>query len=66
VADVAGKSVRTRFLVINRLRLRFYEDRRPLQLSVQAGGPFVLVREAGAKEREVSRYSVVDGVMHAE
>ena len=54
---------RTKFRVLNQVRLRIYEDRRPLQLSVRATGSFVLVREAGGSMREVKEYAVADGVL---
>lgn len=56
---------RTTFTVMNRVRLRTYEDSRPLMLDVRASGP-VLVKEATAKAREVrevKEFAVSDGVL---
>ncbi len=51
----------TRFRVVNQVRLRVHEDRRPLQLDVRASGDVVLVRDAGGKLREVKEFLVRDG-----
>jgi len=56
---------RTTFRVVNQVRLRIYEDRRPLQLSAQASGPPVLIREAGGTPREVKEFVVADGVLRS-
>ncbi|MBL8729655.1 MAG: hypothetical protein JNM25_14570 [Planctomycetes bacterium] len=52
----------TRFRVLNQVRLRVHEDRRPLQLDVRAVGDVVLVRQAGGKVREVKEFVVSGGV----
>jgi hypothetical protein len=52
----------TRFRVVHQVRLRIYEDRRPLTLAVRAGGDFVLVRQPGGSVREVREFVVADGV----
>lgn len=52
----------TRFRVVNQVRLRVHEDRRPLQLDVRASGDVVLVRDAGGKLREVEEFVVTGGV----
>ena len=54
---------RTTFTVMNRVRLRTYEDSRPLLLDVRASGPVVMVKEAAAKAREVKEFAVSDGVL---
>lgn len=54
----------TRFRVVNQVRLRVYEDRRPLTLNATAGGAFVLVKDAATAPREVARFAIVDGVLH--
>lgn len=54
---------RTTFRVVNQVRLRVYEDRRPLQLSAAATGAFVLVREAGGTPHEVKEFVIADGVL---
>lgn len=56
----------TTFLVVNQVRLRVYEDRRPPQLDVAATGAFVFVREVGGKPREVKQFVVVDGVLRGQ
>ena len=56
---------RTTFTVMNRVRLRTYEDSRPLMLDVRASGPVVMVKEAAAKAREVKEFAVSDGVSRA-
>lgn len=56
----------TTFLVVNQVRLRVYEDRRPPQLDVAATGAFVFVRDAGGKPREVKQFVVVDGVLRGQ
>lgn len=53
----------TTFRVVNQVRLRVHEDRRPMLLSVRAGGQFVLVQEAGGPVRELHEYEVVDGAV---
>lgn len=52
----------TTFRVVNQVRFRTWEDRRPLQLSATAKG-FVFVREPRGTPREVAEYQVADGVM---
>jgi len=54
---------RTTFRVFHQVRLRVYEDRRPLQLDATATGEVVLVREAGGTPREVRQFAVADGVL---
>ena len=54
---------RTTFTVVNRVRLRIYEDSRPLMLDVRASGQVVMVKEAAASFREVKEYAVSDGVL---
>ncbi len=59
---IEGK--KTRFRVVNQVRLRVYEDRRPLTLNATAGGAFVLVKDAaGTPPRDVARFAIVDGVL---
>lgn len=55
-------AVPTTFRVVNQVRLRTWEDRRPLQMSATASG-FVLIAEAGGKPREVSEFAIADGVL---
>lgn len=52
---------RTRFRVVNQLRVRVYEDRRPLTLSAVAGGKLVLVKDVGSAPREVPGFAIIDG-----
>ncbi len=52
----------TTFRVVNQVRFRTWEDRRPLQLSAAAKG-FVFVREARGAPREVAGFEIADGVM---
>lgn len=53
----------TVFRVVNQVRLRIHEDRRPLQLDVRATGDVVLVRAVGDQQlREVRELTVSDGV----
>jgi len=60
---VLGKQ--TTFKVVNQLRVRLYEDRRPFTLNASAGGGFVLVKDAaGTPPREVPKFADVDGVLH--
>ena len=57
---------RTTFTVMNRVRLRTYEDSRPLLLDVRASGPVVIVKEvkeAAAQARTVKEFAVSDGVL---
>lgn len=54
---------RTRFRVVNQVRLRVYEDRRPLTLNATAGGTFVFVKEASTAPREVKAFTIADGVL---
>lgn len=55
---------KTRFRVVNQVRLRVYEDRRPLTLNATAGGAFVLVKDGAASApREVKQFAIVDGVL---
>jgi len=58
---VMGKQ--TRFRVVNQVRLRVYEDRRPLTLNARAGGAVVFVKDAAAAPREVAKFAIVDGVL---
>lgn len=51
----------TRFTVVQQVRLRVFQDRRPLTLSATASGSVVLVKEAGQPAREVASYAVADG-----
>ena len=53
----------TRFRVVNQVRLRVYEDRRPLTLNARAGGAVVFVKDAAAAPREVAKFAIVDGVL---
>jgi hypothetical protein len=53
----------TRFRVVNQVRVRVYEDRRPLTLNATAGGAFVLVKEAATKPQDVKEFAIVDGVL---
>lgn len=53
----------TRFQVVNQVRLRVYEGRRPLTLNATAGGAVVLVREAAGKPRDVRQFAVSDGIL---
>ena len=54
----------TTFKVVNQVRVRVYEDRRPFTLNATAGGGFVFVKEANEALREVAKFAIVDGVMH--
>ena len=55
---------RTRFRVVNQLRLRVYEDRRPLTFEATAGGPFVYVKEGTAAPRQLAgRLTYTDGAL---
>ncbi len=54
---------RTRFRVVNQVRLRIYEDRRPLTLNAAASGGFVFVKEASAPPRDVKKFAIADGVL---
>ena len=56
---------RTTFRVFNQVRLRVFEDRRPLQLDASATGEIVMVRDAGGRPREVRQFVVVDGVQRS-
>ncbi|MBM3961455.1 MAG: hypothetical protein FJ306_06085 [Planctomycetes bacterium] len=56
-------AARTRFRVVNQVRVRVYEDRRPLTLGVVAAGKVVLVREGATPPREVAGFAVADGVV---
>ncbi|MFY9341031.1 MAG: hypothetical protein WAT39_00985 [Planctomycetota bacterium] len=58
---VAGEQ--TRFRVVNRLRVRIWEDRRDLTLTATASGAFVFVQDSGAKPREVARWQIADGAV---
>ncbi|HEX6811105.1 MAG TPA: hypothetical protein VF384_05740 [Planctomycetota bacterium] len=58
---VPGK--RSSFTVMNRVRLRTYEDARLLTLDVRASGPVVVVKEAAGKPREVKEFTISDGVL---
>ena len=55
--------LRTSFTVMNQVRLRTYEDSRPLMLDVRASGAVVMVKEAAAKPREVKEFAVSDGAL---
>lgn len=55
----------TRFQVLNQVRLRIHEDRRPLQLDVRAFGDVVVVRPAGGKPQRVAEFVVTNGVATA-
>jgi hypothetical protein len=55
---------RTRFRIVNQLRLRVYEDERPLTMNATAGGSFVYVKDGTAAPRELKgRLTITDGVM---
>ena len=56
---------RTTFRVVNQVRLRVWEDRRPLQLDAAATGTVVLVREPRGIPREVREFVVVDGMQRS-
>lgn len=53
----------TRFRVINRLRVRTYEDRRALMLNATTGGGIVVVREAKGEPKDVPQFAIADGVL---
>lgn len=53
----------TRFTVVREVRLRVWQDRRPLALDVVAKGPVVVI-ESG-QQRDLLEYSVHDGVLHS-
>ncbi|HEX5051533.1 MAG TPA: hypothetical protein VFZ65_07150 [Planctomycetota bacterium] len=59
----AATSPRMKFQVVNQVRLRVYEDQRPLTLNARAGGAFVFVMDAAGKAREVKEFAVVDGAL---
>lgn len=52
----------TTFRVVNQVRLRVHEDRRPMTLNVRAGGGFAMLKEADGARRDVEEYRVADGV----
>lgn len=53
---------RTRFTVLNEVRLRVFAGTHALALNAHAGGAFAVVREASVKKpRDVSEYIVQDG-----
>lgn len=54
----------TRFTVVRQVRLRVFQDRRPLTLNATATGSVVMLKEAGQPPAEVARYAVSDGVLH--
>jgi hypothetical protein len=60
---VAG-GPRTKFRVVNQVRLRTWLDSRPLMLNATAGGPVILVLDAGSpRPRDVAAFTVADGVL---
>ncbi|MBM4062534.1 MAG: hypothetical protein FJ265_15765 [Planctomycetes bacterium] len=55
---------RTVFTVVNQVRVRFYEDARPLLLSARTAGGFAVVREDKASPaRDLTEYAVEDGAV---
>ena len=55
---------RTKFTVLNSLRVRVYEGTKAMTLNAHASGPLVVVKEAAvARPREVRDYQVVDGTV---
>lgn len=53
---------RTTFTVLNEVRLRVYEDARPLTLTARAGGGLVVVRRAGAATAvDCAEFHIADG-----
>ncbi len=57
------QGARTKFTVVNQVRLRVYEERRPLTLNAHAGGQFVFLKDATGRPREVKEFAVADGVL---
>ncbi len=57
------RTEQTRFTVVGEVRMRIFEDRRPLTLAARASGPVVIVQEARAKPSEVREFSIADGVL---
>lgn len=62
IPDGAAPPLRTRFRVVNQLRVRVYEDRRPLTLAATAAG-VVLVRDGKAAPREAKGFAIADGAL---
>lgn len=60
IPDGAEAPPRTRFRVVNQLRIRVYEDRRPLTLAAAASG-LVLVQDGKAAPRDVKGFAIADG-----
>ena len=60
IPDGADAPPRTRFRVVNQLRIRVYEDRRPLTLAAAASG-LVLVQDGKAAPRDVKGFAIADG-----
>jgi hypothetical protein len=55
---------RTKFTVLNEVRLRVFSGTHPLALNAHAGGSFVVVREASVKmARDLKEYVVEDGAL---
>ena len=54
----------TTFTVLNEVRLRIYEDARPLTLTARAGGGLVVVRHKGAATaQDCAEFRIADGIM---
>jgi hypothetical protein len=54
--------VKTRFRVVNQVRIRVHEARRELTLNATAGG-VVVVKDAGGAPRDAAGFAIVDGVL---
>lgn len=55
---------RTTFTVLNEVRLRIYEDARPLTLTARAGGGLVVVRHKGAATAvDCAEFRIADGTL---
>jgi hypothetical protein len=64
IPDGASAPPRTRFRVVNQLRVRVYEDRRPLTLAATAAG-VVLVQDGKSAPREVAAFAIAEGEVRA-
>ncbi|MBM3972852.1 MAG: hypothetical protein FJ301_01980 [Planctomycetes bacterium] len=62
IPDGSKTPPRTRFRVVNQLRIRVYEDRRPLTLAATASD-IVLVQDGKSAPRDVSGFVIEDGAV---
>lgn len=67
IADLAEPShspqPRTKFRVVNQVRLKVYEGTHALALDARAHGGFAYVLDASGKQREGREFSIKDGVL---